>query len=85
MKNKLEFFFLLIKSLESRIASQKITEKINQVYVTFRQITYRKGAHYKFECKVKRTALVDAFPFVDGRRPVTRLLGETETVFEMGR
>ena len=37
------------------------------------------------ECKIKRTGLVENFPFVDGRRPVKRLLGSDETKFEMVR
>jgi len=31
-------------------------------------VTWRKGAQYKFECKVKRTKMVDNVPFVDGNR-----------------
>ena len=31
-------------------------------------MTWRKGAQYKFECKVKRTKMVDNVPFVDGNR-----------------
>ena len=34
----------------------------------FRLVTWRKGAQYKFECKVKRTKMVDNVPFVDGNR-----------------
>ena len=50
-------------------------------------VIYRKGAHYEFECRVKRTQTVtnDIFPFVDGRRPVTLLSDVTETDFEMVR
>ena len=50
-------------------------------------IIYRKGAHYEFECRVKRTGTVtnNMFPFVDGRRPVTIVNDETETEFEMVR
>ena len=34
---------------------------------------------------VKRTGLVETFPFVDGRRPVKLLTGQTETKFSMDR
>ena len=50
-------------------------------------VIYRKGAHYEFECKVKRSGTVtsDIFPYVDGRREVTLLNDQTETKFEMVR
>ena len=34
---------------------------------------------------VRRTGLVESFPFVDGRRPVKVLTGQTETKFAMDR
>ena len=48
---------------------------------------YRKGHHYDFECKVRRTEELSSemFPYVDGRRGFNSVSDQTETKFEMTR
>ena len=73
----------MISTIISTIGNFKFQKK--NLNWNFRRITYRKGAHFNLECKIKRTGLVESFPFVDGRRPVKHLLGSDETKFEMNR
>jgi hypothetical protein len=54
-------------------------------YVDDQLVTWKKGAQYKFECKIKRTKTVGNVPFVDGTRDEGSVQSNTTTLFEMGR
>ena len=60
---------------------------IGQIGNTEHTAIYRKGHHYEFECKVRRTDELSTqmFPYVDGRRSFNEVSDQTETKFEMTR